>query len=64
MYDFAVVDGDVAGTRDPRRPAEATSGVVACAQGTGATPVASAVPSSADIWRFTPDAAREYLLQN
>ena len=64
MYDFAVVGVGPAGARVARRAAEAGYDVVAFEQGSIGTPLACSGHVSRDIWEFTPEGAREELLQN
>lgn len=64
MYDFAVVGVGPAGARVTRRAAEAGYDVVAFEQGQIGTPLACSGHVSRDIWAYTPETAREQLLQN
>jgi digeranylgeranylglycerophospholipid reductase len=64
MYDFAVVGVGPAGARVARRAAEAGYDVVAFEQGTIGTPLACSGHVSLDLWEYTPEGAREQLLQN
>lgn len=64
MYDFAVVGVGPAGARVARRAAEAGYDVIAFEQGSVGTPLACSGHVSRDIWEYTPDGAKERLLQN
>ena len=64
MRDFVVVGSGPAGSRFARRAAEAGHDVLAFEQGEVGEPLACSGHVSTDIWAFTPDGARERLLQN
>ena len=64
MRDFVVVGCGPAGSRFARRAAEAGHDVLAFEQGEVGEPLACSGHVSTDIWDFTPDGARERLLQN
>ena len=64
MYDFVVVGAGPAGSRFARRAADAGFDVLALEQGTVGEPLACSGHVSTDIWSFTPEGAREKLLQN
>lgn len=64
MYDFVVVGAGPAGSRFSRRAAEAGYDVLTLERGTVGKPLACSGHVSTDIWEFTPDGAREELLQN
>jgi geranylgeranyl reductase family protein len=64
MYDFVVVGAGPAGSRFARRAAEAGYDVLAFEQGTVGEPLACSGHVSTDVWEFTPEGAREDLLQN
>lgn len=64
MYDFVVVGVGPAGARFSRQAAEAGYDVLALERGTVGTPLACSGHVSSDIWEFTPDGARDHLLQN
>ena len=64
MYDFAVVGAGPAGSRFARRAAEAGHDVVAFERGEVGKPLACSGHVSRDLWTFTPEGAREELLQN
>jgi geranylgeranyl reductase family protein len=64
VYDFVVVGCGPAGSRFARRAAEAGHDVLAFEQGTVGEPLACSGHVSTDIWEYTPDGARERLLQN
>jgi len=64
MRDFVVVGCGPAGSRFARRAAEVGHDVLAFEQGEVGEPLACSGHVSTDIWAFTPDGARERLLQN
>ncbi|ELZ26915.1 geranylgeranyl reductase [Halosimplex carlsbadense 2-9-1] len=64
MHDFVVVGCGPAGSRFARRAAEAGYDVLAFEQGEVGEPLACSGHVSTDVWEFTPDGARERLLQN
>jgi len=64
MRDFVVVGCGPAGSRFARRVAELGHDVLAFEQGEVGEPLACSGHVSTDIWEFTPDGARERLLQN
>ena len=64
MYDFVVVGAGPAGSRFARRAAEAGYDVLALERGTVGSPLACSGHVSTDLWKFTPDGARDALLQN
>jgi geranylgeranyl reductase family protein len=64
MNDFVVVGAGPAGARFARRAAEADYDVLAFEQGTIGEPLACSGHVSTDIWEFTPEGARDDLLQN
>lgn len=64
MYDFVVVGAGPAGSRFARRAAEADHDVLVLERGEVGTPLACSGHVSTDIWTFTPDGARQELLQN
>jgi len=64
MHDFVVVGAGPAGSRFARRAAESGHDVVVFEQGEVGKPLACSGHVSTDIWEFTPDGARERLLQN
>ncbi|MFC7134611.1 MULTISPECIES: geranylgeranyl reductase family protein [Salinibaculum] len=64
MHDFVVVGAGPAGSRFARRAAAAGHDVIAFEQGTVGEPLACSGHVSTDIWHFTPDGARDDLLQN
>jgi geranylgeranyl reductase family protein len=64
MHDFVVVGAGPAGSRFARRAAEAGHDVLVFEQGQVGEPLACSGHVSTDVWEFTPDGAREALLQN
>lgn len=64
MHDVLVVGAGPAGSRLARRLAERGLDVLAFEQGTVGTPLACSGHVSTDIWGFTPEGARDQLLQN
>ena len=64
MHDFVVVGAGPAGSRFARRAAEAGYDVLAFEAGSVGEPLACSGHVSTDIWEFTPEGAREDLLQN
>jgi digeranylgeranylglycerophospholipid reductase len=64
MYDFVVVGAGPAGSRFARRASEAGHDVLAFEQGEVGKPLACSGHVSTDVWEFTPDGARDELLQN
>ncbi len=64
MYDFVVVGAGPAGSRFSRQAARAGHDVLCLERGEVGTPLACSGHVSTDIWGFTPDGAREELLQN
>jgi len=64
MHDFVVVGAGPAGSRFARRAAGAGYDVVAFEQGEVGKPLACSGHVSTDIWSFTPEGARDRLLQN
>lgn len=64
MYDFVVVGAGPAGSRFSRRVAEQGLDVLTLERGEVGKPLACSGHVSTDVWEFTPDGAREDLLQN
>lgn len=64
MYDFVVVGAGPAGSRFSRQAAHAGFDVLVLERGTVGSPLACSGHVSTDLWKFTPDGARETLLQN
>ena len=64
MHDFAVVGAGPAGSRFARRAAEEGYDVVVFEQGEVGKPLACSGHVSRDIWEFTPEGAKDELLQN
>ena len=64
MHDFVVVGCGPAGSRFARRAAEQGHDVLAFEQGEVGKPLACSGHVSTDIWEYTPDSARDRLLQN
>ena len=64
MYDFVVVGAGPAGSRFSRRAAERGYDVLTLERGAVGKPLACSGHVSTDIWKFTPEGAREELLQN
>ncbi|EFW92109.1 geranylgeranyl hydrogenase [Haladaptatus paucihalophilus DX253] len=64
MYDFVVVGAGPAGSRFARRAADAGHDVLVLERGQVGTPLACSGHVSTDIWKFTPEGARDDLLQN
>ena len=64
MYDFVVVGAGPAGSRFSRQAAKAGHDVLCLERGEVGTPLACSGHVSTDIWKFTPEGAREKLLQN
>lgn len=64
MYDFIVVGAGPAGSRFAGQAANRGNDVLVLERGTVGTPLACSGHVSTDIWEFTPDGAREQLLQN
>ncbi|MFB6303129.1 MAG: geranylgeranyl reductase family protein [Haloferacaceae archaeon] len=64
MYDLVVVGVGPAGARVARRFAAAGHDVLALERGEVGRPLACSGHVSRDIWEYTPDGARERLLQN
>ncbi|HET7324533.1 MAG TPA: geranylgeranyl reductase family protein [Halococcus sp.] len=64
MYDFVVVGAGPAGSRFSRQAARAGHDVLVLERGEVGAPLACSGHVSTDIWGFTPDGAREELLQN
>ncbi|MFC7195911.1 geranylgeranyl reductase family protein [Halosimplex aquaticum] len=64
MYDFVVVGCGPAGSRFARRAAERGYDVLAFEQGEIGKPLACSGHVSTDIWEYTPEGARDRLLQN
>lgn len=64
MYDFVVVGAGPAGSRFSRQAARAGHEVLCLERGEVGTPLACSGHVSTDIWQFTPDGAREELLEN
>jgi digeranylgeranylglycerophospholipid reductase len=64
MYDFVVVGAGPAGSRFSRRAAETGHDVLCLERGEIGTPLACSGHVSTDIWQFTPEGAREELLEN
>jgi len=64
MYDFVVVGAGPAGSRFSRRAAERGYDVLALERGSVGEPLACSGHVSTDVWEFTPEGAREALLQN
>ncbi len=64
MYDFVVVGAGPPGSRFARRAAQQGYNVLALESGEIGEPLACSGHVSTDIWEYTPDGARETLLQN
>jgi electron-transferring-flavoprotein dehydrogenase len=64
MYDFVVVGAGPAGSRFSRRATERGYDVLTLERGEVGKPLACSGHVSTDIWEFTPEGAREELLQN
>ena len=64
MHDFVVVGAGPAGSRFARRAADAGDDVLVLERGTVGTPLACSGHVSTDLWDFTPDGAKDELLQN
>ncbi len=64
MYDFVVAGCGPAGARFARRAAERGHEVVVFEQGTVGEPLACSGHVSTDLWEYTPEGARDRLLQN
>ncbi|MFB6219144.1 MAG: geranylgeranyl reductase family protein [Halobacteriaceae archaeon] len=64
MHDVAVVGAGPAGSRFARRAAERGRDVVVFESGEVGEPLACSGHVSTDLWEYTPDGARERLLQN
>ncbi|WP_227375378.1 geranylgeranyl reductase family protein [Haladaptatus halobius] len=64
MYDFVVVGAGPAGSRFARQAADAGYDALVLERGRVGTPLACSGHVSTDIWAFTPDGARDHLLQN
>ncbi len=64
MHDVLIVGAGPAGSRLARRLAERGLDVVAFEQGRVGEPLACSGHVSTDIWEFTPEGARDRLLQN
>lgn len=64
MYDFVVVGAGPAGSRFSRQAARAGHDVLCLERGEVGRPLACSGHVSTDIWNFTPEGAREELLQN
>jgi len=64
MHDFVVVGAGPAGSRFARQAAQRGHDVVVFEQGEVGEPLACSGHVSTDLWGFTPDGARERLLQN
>lgn len=64
MRDFVVVGAGPAGARFARQAAAAGHDVVVFERGTVGRPLACSGHVSLDLWSFTPEGAREKLLQN
>ena len=64
MYDFVVVGAGPAGSRFSRRATERGYDVLTLERGAVGKPLACSGHVSTDIWKFTPEGAREELLQN
>ncbi|WP_049971739.1 geranylgeranyl reductase family protein [Haladaptatus cibarius] len=64
MYDFVVVGAGPAGSRFARQAVRAGHDVLVLERGQVGTPLACSGHVSTDIWEFTPDGARDHLLQN
>jgi digeranylgeranylglycerophospholipid reductase len=64
MYDFVVVGAGPAGSRFARQAAAADHDVLCLERGEVGTPLACSGHVSTDVWNFTPEGAREELLQN
>ena len=64
MHDFVVVGCGPAGSRFARRAAERGHDVLAFEQGEVGKPLACSGHVSTDIWEYTPEGARDRLLQN
>jgi geranylgeranyl reductase family protein len=64
MHDVVVVGCGPAGSRFARRASEAGYDVLAVEQGQVGEPLACSGHVSTDLWEFTPEGAREELLQN
>ncbi|WP_458207026.1 geranylgeranyl reductase family protein [Haladaptatus sp. NG-SE-30] len=64
MHDFVVVGAGPAGSRFARQAADGGFDVLVLERGRVGTPLACSGHVSTDIWSFTPDGARDHLLQN
>jgi len=64
VHDFAVVGCGPAGSRFARRAAQRGFDILALEQGAVGEPLACSGHVSTDIWEYTPEGARERLLQN
>ena len=64
MHDFVVVGAGPAGSRFARQAARRGHDVLAFEQGAVGEPLACSGHVSTDLWEFTPEGAREDLLQN
>jgi digeranylgeranylglycerophospholipid reductase len=64
MYDFVVVGAGPAGSRFSWQAARAGHDVLCLERGEVGRPLACSGHVSADIWNFTPEGARDELLQN
>jgi len=64
MHDFVVVGAGPAGSRFARQAAKRGHDVVVFEQGEVGEPLACSGHVSTDLWAFTPDGARDRLLQN
>lgn len=64
MHDFVVVGAGPPGSRFARRASAAGADVVVLERGEPGPPLACSGHVSTDIWEFTPDGARDELLQN
>ncbi len=64
MHDFVVVGAGPPGSRFARKASEAGADVAVVERGEPGPPLACSGHVSTDIWSFTPDGARDRLLQN
>ncbi len=64
VHDFVVVGAGPPGSRFARRASEAGASVLVLERGEPGPPLACSGHVSTDIWEFTPDGARDDLLQN
>lgn len=64
VYDFVVVGAGPPGSRFARQASEAGADILVLERGEPGPPLACSGHVSTDIWEFTPDGAKERLLQN